>query len=210
MPGYYGARSEALCRRGFTLADETVQRGVDYLVKNQERNGSWYGRWGVNYVYGTSLALRGLRAAQAVAIDSFRRAAKWLISVQNADGGWGESCDSYRDDTFVPAPSTPSQTAWALMGLMAAGEGFSRPMQHGCNYLLSTQREDGTWDEEARHGHRLSKRFLFALHAVPAVFPAPRAGVGAAHARTDRRGRRVALGGPAEGVTLQLPPACRF
>jgi squalene-hopene/tetraprenyl-beta-curcumene cyclase len=170
-PDITGRVLEALCRRGFTLADETVQRGVDYLVKNQERNGSWYGRWGVNYVYGTSLALRGLRAAQAVAIDSFRRAAKWLISVQNADGGWGESCDSYRDDTFVPAPSTPSQTAWALMGLMAAGEGFSRPMQHGCNYLLSTQREDGTWDEELATGTGFPNVFYLRYTLYRQYFP---------------------------------------
>ena len=151
-PDITGRVLEALCRRGFTMADETVRRGVEYLIKNQERNGSWYGRWGVNYIYGTSLALRGLRAAQAVAVDAFRRAAKWLIAVQNSDGGWGESCDSYRDDTFVPAPSTPSQTAWALIGLMAAGEGFNEPIRRGFNHLLSTQRGDGTWDEELATG----------------------------------------------------------
>jgi squalene-hopene/tetraprenyl-beta-curcumene cyclase len=170
-PDITGRVLEALCRRGFTLADETVRRGVEYLVKNQERDGSWYGRWGVNYIYGTSLALRGLRAAQAVAIDSFRRAAKWLISVQNEDGGWGESCDSYRDDTFVSAPSTPSQTAWALMGLMAAGEGFSRPMQHGFNHLLSTQREDGTWAEDLATGTGFPNVFYLRYTLYRQYFP---------------------------------------
>ena len=88
-PDITGRVLEALCRRGFTLADETVGRAVEYLLKSQERNGSWYGRWGVDYIYGTFLALRGLRAAHAPATDAMRRASKWLISVQNADGGLG-------------------------------------------------------------------------------------------------------------------------
>ncbi|MGD0580622.1 MAG: squalene--hopene cyclase [Bryobacteraceae bacterium] len=170
-PDITGRVLEALCRRGFTMADETVRRGVEWLIKNQERNGSWYGRWGVNYVYGTSLALRGLRAAQAVAVDSFRRATKWLISVQNPDGGWGESCDSYRDDTFVAAPSTPSQTAWALIGLMAAGEGFHEPVRRGFNHLLSTQREDGTWDEDLATGTGFPNVFYLRYTLYRQYFP---------------------------------------
>jgi squalene-hopene/tetraprenyl-beta-curcumene cyclase len=170
-PDITGRVLEALCRRGFTMADETVRRGVEYLIKNQERNGSWYGRWGVNYIYGTSLALRGLRAAQAVAVDSFRRAAKWLISVQNSDGGWGESCESYREDTYVSAPSTPSQTAWALIGLMAAGEGFNEPLRRGFNYLLSTQREDGTWTEELATGTGFPNVFYLRYALYRQYFP---------------------------------------
>jgi squalene-hopene/tetraprenyl-beta-curcumene cyclase len=170
-PDITGRVLEALCRRGFTLADETVGRAVEYLLKSQERNGSWYGRWGVNYVYGTFLALRGLRAAQAPATDAMRHGAKWLISVQNPDGGWGESCDSYRDDTFVPAPSTPSQTAWALLGLMATGESHAIPVRRGLDYLLTTQREDGTWEEELATGTGFPNVFYLRYSLYRQYFP---------------------------------------
>ena len=170
-PDITGRVLEALCRRGFTLADETVGRGVEYLLKSQERNGSWYGRWGVNYIYGTFLALRGLRAAQAPATDAMRRGAKWLVSVQNPDGGWGESCDSYRDDSFVAAPSTPSQTAWALLGLMAAGESFIEPVRRGLNCLLATQREDGTWTEDLATGTGFPNVFYLRYSLYRQYFP---------------------------------------
>ncbi len=170
-PDITGRVLEALCRRGFTLADETVARGVEYLLKSQERNGSWYGRWGVNYIYGTFLALRGLRAAQAPAKEAMRHAAKWLASVQNADGGWGESCDSYREDTFVAAPSTPSQTAWALLGLMAACDTHAEPVRRGLDYLLATQREDGTWDEELATGTGFPNVFYLRYTMYRQYFP---------------------------------------
>jgi squalene-hopene/tetraprenyl-beta-curcumene cyclase len=170
-PDITGRVLEALCRRGFSPADETVARGVEYLLKNQERNGSWYGRWGVDYIYGTFLALRGLRAAQAPAADAMRRAARWLVSVQNSDGGWGESCDSYREDSFVSAPSTPSQTAWALLGLMAAGESYVDPVRRGLNYLLTTQRADGTWAEELATGTGFPNVFYLRYTLYRQYFP---------------------------------------
>jgi squalene-hopene/tetraprenyl-beta-curcumene cyclase len=170
-PDITGRVLEALCRRGFTLADETVGRGVEYLLKSQERNGSWYGRWGVDYIYGTFLALRGLRAAQAPSTDAMRRGAKWLVSVQNPDGGWGESCDSYRDDTFVAAPSTPSQTAWALLGLMATGESYAEAVRRGLDYLLTTQREDGTWSEELATGTGFPNVFYLRYSMYRQYFP---------------------------------------
>ncbi len=170
-PDITGRVLEALCRRGFTLADETVGRAVEYLLKSQERNGSWYGRWGVDYIYGTFLALRGLRAAQAPATDALRHGAKWLVSVQNADGGWGESCDSYRDDSFVAAPSTPSQTAWALLGLMATGESYTEPVRRGLEYLLTTQREDGTWAEELATGTGFPNVFYLRYSLYRQYFP---------------------------------------
>jgi len=170
-PDITGRVLEALCRRGFTLADETVGRAVEYLLKSQERNGSWYGRWGVDYIYGTFLALRGLRAAQAPATDAMRHGAKWLISVQNPDGGWGESCDSYREDTFVAAPSTPSQTAWALLGLMATGEGHAAVVRRGLDYLLATQREDGTWSEELATGTGFPNVFYLRYSLYRQYFP---------------------------------------
>jgi squalene-hopene/tetraprenyl-beta-curcumene cyclase len=195
-PDITGRVLEALCRRGFTLADETVGRGVEYLLKSQERNGSWYGRWGVDYIYGTFLALRGLRAAQAPATDAMRRGARWLVSVQNHDGGWGESCDSYRDDTFVAAPSTPSQTAWALLGLMAAGETHAEQIRRGLEYLIATQREDGTWAEELATGTGFPNVFYLRYGMYRQYFPH----LALAHARralglsgeTDTAGRLVA------------------
>lgn len=170
-PDITGRVLEALCRRGFTLADETVARGVQYLLESQERNGSWYGRWGVNYIYGTFLALRGLRAAQAPATDAMRRGAKWLVSVQNPDGGWGESCDSYREDSFVAAPSTPSQTAWALLGLMTACDTNAEPIRRGLNYLLAAQRADGTWTEELATGTGFPNVFYLRYSLYRQYFP---------------------------------------
>jgi squalene-hopene/tetraprenyl-beta-curcumene cyclase len=170
-PDITGRVLESLCRRGFTLADETIQGGVNYLMRSQERNGSWYGRWGVNYIYGTALALRGLRAAQAQAGDAVRRAAKWLGSVQNEDGGWGESCDSYREGTYVGAPSTPSQTAWALIGLLAAGEGHHDAIRRGLSHLLETQREDGTWEESLATGTGFPNVFYLRYTMYRQYFP---------------------------------------
>ena len=109
---------EALARTGSTASHPAVRRGVDYLVRTQQPDGSWYGRWGVAYIYGTCFALRGLRAAGEDDREAHvLRAGEWLRSIQNADGGWGESCASYDNGVFTPAESTPSQTAWALLGL---------------------------------------------------------------------------------------------
>jgi squalene-hopene/tetraprenyl-beta-curcumene cyclase len=170
-PDITGRVLEAICRRGLTQGDEPVRRGVDYLLRNQERDGSWYGRWGVAYIYGTSLALRGLRAAQAPAADEMRRAARWLASIQNADGGWGESCESYREECFVAAPSTPSQTAWALIGLLAAGEGFNDTLRRGYDYLLTTQKADGTWEETLATGTGFPNVFYLRYSLYRQYFP---------------------------------------
>jgi squalene-hopene/tetraprenyl-beta-curcumene cyclase len=152
-PDITGRVLEALCRRGFGLSDAPVERGVSYLVQSQERDGSWYGRWGVNYVYGTFLALRGLRAARdRSASEAMWRAGTWLGSVQNADGGWGESCASYDRLTFVPAPSTPSQTAWGILGLLASGHLEGEALRRGVTWLVDRQRLDGTWDEDLATG----------------------------------------------------------
>jgi squalene-hopene/tetraprenyl-beta-curcumene cyclase len=152
-PDITGRVLEALCRRGLRLSDEPIDRGVSYLLQTQEDDGSWYGRWGVNYVYGTFLALRGLRAAQdRTASRAMFRAGRWLASVQNPDGGWGESCASYAEGHFVPAPSTPSQTAWGLLGLIAAGQGDGDALVRGVQYLVDTQKADGTWDETLATG----------------------------------------------------------
>lgn len=152
-PDITGRVLEALCRRGLDPASRTARRAVAYLRRTQLPEGCWYGRWGVNYIYGTFLALRGLRAAAESDREAhILRAAEWLRSVQNADGGWGESCAGYDEGCFVPAPSTASQTAWALLGLMAAGDWSSRSVHKGIDYLVQTQREDGSWHEELATG----------------------------------------------------------
>src|SRR5581483_9563224 len=109
--------------------------------------GTWYGRWGCNYIYGSFLALRGLAAVEETA--SFDRAARWFVEKQNADGGWGELQHSYDDPMLKGVgPSTPSQTAWALIALIAAGKTDSDAARRGVEYLLRNQRQDGSWFDE--------------------------------------------------------------
>jgi squalene-hopene/tetraprenyl-beta-curcumene cyclase len=152
-PDITGRVLEALCESGITSENPAVTRAVDYLFRSQEADGSWSGRWGVNYVYGTCHALRGLRSAGVSDREApVLRAGEWLRSIQNADGGWGESCASYTEQCFVPAESTPSQTAWALLGLLAGGDDSSLSVSKGIEYLVDTQRVDGTWDEEPPTG----------------------------------------------------------
>jgi squalene-hopene/tetraprenyl-beta-curcumene cyclase len=126
----------------------------------------------VNYVYGTFLALRGLQAAGESDREAhILRAGEWLRSIQNADGGWGESCDSYRQGSYVPADSTPSQTAWALLGLIAGGDTGSISVQKGIEYLISTQKTDGTWDEELATGTGFPEVFYLCYHLYRNSFP---------------------------------------
>lgn len=152
--------------------DPAIRRGVDYLIRTQEADGSWYGRWGVDYVYGTFLALRGLEAAGESDREAhILRAGEWLRSVQNADGGWGESCESYKYKTFTAAESTASQTAWALLGLMAGGDYESQSVRKGFEYLIETQKADGLWDEELFTGTGFPKVFYLTYHYYRNSFP---------------------------------------
>lgn len=163
---------ESLCRRGMTYDDPAIRKGVRYLLITQEKNGSWYGRWGVNYIYGTFLALRGLRAAAApVAQAAMRSASNWLVSVQNEDGGWGESCMGYQTGGFVTAVSTPSQTAWAVLGLIAAGNGRSDAALAGVQWLLDRQLPDGTWDERLTTGTGFPNVFYLSYDLYRTYFP---------------------------------------
>ena len=141
-------------------------------MRHQEQDGSWYGRWGVAYIYGTCFALRGMAAAGESDREAHvLRAGEWLRSIQNPDGGWGESCESYQRGAFVAAPSTPSQTAWALLGLVAGRDTNSLSVQNGIEYLLETQRPDGSWDEELATGTGFPKVFYLNYHLYKDYFP---------------------------------------
>lgn len=171
-PDITGRVLEALCVCGLPSDHPAARRAVQYLIKSQEQDGSWYGRWGVDYIYGTFLALRGLKAAGISDREVYvLRAGEWLRAIQNADGGWGESCASYNNETFTAAPSTPSQTAWALLGLLAGGDDSSLSVNKGIEYLIETQREDGTWDEKVATGTGFPKVFYLSYHLYRDMFP---------------------------------------
>ena len=150
------------------------QAAVAYLKKDQEADGSWFGRWGVNYIYGTWSALCALGAAGLGSKDpSIARAAAWLTAIQNEDGGWGESCDSYTLDYsgYQPFASTASQTAWALLGLMAAGRTDDEAVKRGVAWLQARQREDGLWGEETYSGGGFPRVFYLRYHGYAKFFP---------------------------------------
>ncbi len=171
-PDITGRVLECLSRRGVPADDHDIQRGVAYLLGTQEADGSWYGRWGVNYIYGTFLAIRGLRAA-GIHEDyaAIQKAAQWIQSVQHADGGWGESCQSYVSGRYEPAPSTPSQTAWALLALEAAGQKGCRAAARGVAHLIETQKDDGSWPEELATGTGFPNVFYMRYTLYRHYFP---------------------------------------
>jgi squalene-hopene/tetraprenyl-beta-curcumene cyclase len=147
---------------------------VDYLLKEQEKDGSWYGRWGINYIYGTWSVLCSLNAVGLDhQCDAIRRAAGWLKSIQNDDGGWGEGGDSYGLDYagYQKASSTASQTAWALLGLMAAGEINDPAVARGIRYLLDSRGGTGSWHEETFTGTGFPRVFYLRYHGYSKFFP---------------------------------------
>jgi squalene-hopene/tetraprenyl-beta-curcumene cyclase len=167
-----GRALEALAANGYDRNHPSCRRAIDYLIRHQEADGSWYGRWGVAYLYGTCFALRGFRAmGEDDHEPHVQRANEWIRSLQNADGGWGESCASYDHNGYVMAESTPSQTAWALMGLMAGGDTWSSSVQDGIQYLLKTQQDDGCWLEELATGTGFPKVFYLNYHYYRLYFP---------------------------------------
>ena len=151
---------------------ERARRGRDWLLAAQEPDGSWFGRWGVNHVYGTGAAVPALIAAGIPADDPrIRRAVRWLESHQNPDGGWGEDCRSYDDPAWIGrGESTASQTAWALLALDAAGE-RSLAVRRGVQWLVETQRPDGSWDEPQFTGTGFPSDFYINYHLYRLVFP---------------------------------------
>jgi squalene-hopene/tetraprenyl-beta-curcumene cyclase len=164
---------ECLGRLRVGADDPAIQRGVAFLRRTQTREGAWYGRWGVNYLYGTWSALRGLQAVGIGPADPMvRRAVRWLADRQNADGGWGETCDSYPDARQKGrGTSGPSQTAWALLGLMAAGQIATPGVERGIDFLLRTQRADGSWTDILWNGTGFPRVFYLQYHLYAHYFP---------------------------------------
>ncbi|MEA5619405.1 squalene--hopene cyclase [Cronbergia sp. UHCC 0137] len=168
---------EMLGACNLSIQPKNLERSLTYLLNEQETQGCWFGRWGVNYIYGTSgvlsaLALINPQKHQA----SMIKGAAWLVSVQNSDGGWGETCFSYNDSNLKgQGESTPSQTAWALIGLIAAGEATGKmainSIEKGINYLLETQNSDGTWDEDYFTGTGFPCHFYLKYHLYQQYFP---------------------------------------
>jgi squalene-hopene/tetraprenyl-beta-curcumene cyclase len=150
-----------------------LKKAVAYLKKTQEPDGTWYGRWGVNYIYGTGLVLESLKAAkEAAGQDYIIRAADWLRSRQNEDGGWGETCETYAvPELRGKGSSTASQTAWALMGLIAAGQAFSPAVKKGVSYLVCQQNRDGDWTEKAFTGTGFPRAFYLRYDLYRIYFP---------------------------------------
>ena len=149
-------------------------RGVEYLLRTQEKDGSWFGRWGMNYIYGTWSVLCALNAVDRDPCGAeVQQAAAWLKSIQNTDGGWGEGGESYAMDYagYRPAPSTPSQTAWGLLGLMAAGMVDDPAVISGIRYLARTQGEDGLWNEERFTATGFPRVFFLRYHGYSKYFP---------------------------------------
>src|SRR6516165_4100573 len=164
---------ECLAMYGYSMKDASVRRGVEFIKRQQEPDGSWFGRWGVNYNYGTMQVLRGL---EAIGMDhnepEVQQAAEWIRMMQNPDGGWGETCGSYDDpNTKGVGPSTASQTAWAVMGLLAANDTRSDSLQRGIAYLLQTQHRDGSWNETLYTGTGFPRVFYLEYHMYRQYFP---------------------------------------
>ncbi len=162
-----------LGRIGFGKTTRHIQRAIEFLQKEQEKDGTWFGRWGANYIYGTWSVFSGLAAVgEDMNKPYIRKAVEWLKGVQNSDGGWGETIKSY-DDPFLKAigKSTPSQTAWALLALMTAGEIKSDTVERGIKFLLTRQKEDGSWDEIEFTATGFPKVFYLRYHMYCNYFP---------------------------------------
>lgn len=164
---------ETMALLGVGADDPMMARAIGYLWRTQEDDGAWWGRWGVNYVYGTGAVVPALVAAGVPASDArIQRAAAWLRAHQNADGGWGETCASYDDASLRGrGASTASQTAWALLGLLAADGPDADAVARGVRYLMATQAADGQWEEAAFTGTGFPRDFMLKYHLYRNYWP---------------------------------------
>jgi squalene-hopene/tetraprenyl-beta-curcumene cyclase len=164
---------EMFGRLGFDPDHPAMQRGLEFVWKEQERDHCWYGRWGVNYLYGTWQVLVGLREIGVSPADPrVRSAAQWLKDTQQSHGGWGETADTYdHPELRGQGPATASQTAWAVMGLIAAGEVHSPAVRRGIAYLVSTQQADCAWKEDWFTGTGFPRVFYLKYHLYRIYFP---------------------------------------
>ncbi len=176
-----GRMLEMLAQYGYTRSDKRVERAVQFVLKEQAADGSWFGRWGVNYLYGTFLVLRGLEAIGMWSHEPcILQATEWIRMMQNSDGGWGETCGTYDDELQKGiGPSTPSQTAWAVLGLLAGGDSRSDSVAKGVRWLIDRQHADGSWDElvPGRNGESyytgtgFPRVFYLGYHLYKQYFP---------------------------------------
>jgi squalene-hopene/tetraprenyl-beta-curcumene cyclase len=164
---------ECLGRFGCRLGEPAVDRAVAFIRREQDEDGAWFGRWGVNLTYGIGSVIPGLRAV-GVREDApeLQRAVRWLLEHQNPDGGWGERIEGYDDPrSRGRGPSTPSQSAWALLALLAAGRTTDRAVQSGIEYLLASQTAEGGWEEPQFTGTGFPTDFMIRYHLYRDVFP---------------------------------------
>jgi len=168
-----GRMLECLAELEYTTDSPVARRAIEFIRRDQCEDGSWFGRWGCNYIYGTWQALVGLAAIGEDLNQSYvQRAVRWLKSIQKEDGGWGETLASYSDSHRKgQGASTASQTAWALLGLIAAGETRSRSVRRGIEWLLERQKQDGSFDEKEWTGTGFPKVFYLRYHYYRAYFP---------------------------------------
>jgi squalene-hopene/tetraprenyl-beta-curcumene cyclase len=177
MHGRLLTNPDLVQRYAAQLSPERLEQGLQYLLKEQEADGSWFGRWGVNYIYGTSGALSALAlVAPERCRYQIQRGVDWFVNCQNDDGGWGETCRSYNDPSLKgQGPSTASQTAWALLGLLdaaaVAGNGARAAIDRGIQYLIDSQNPDGTWDEAEFTGTGFPGHFYIRYHLYRQHFP---------------------------------------
>jgi len=164
---------EMLGEFGYNTHFSPASRAILFLRNQQEKDGSWYGRWGVNYIYGTWQVVTGLRKIGIPSTDpAIQRGVDWLLRYQHEDGGWGESCATYHDPSLRgQGNSTPSQTAWALMGLMHGGLVDHPAVERGLQYLLDTQKADGSWDEDEFTGTGFPRVYYLRYTGYRNYFP---------------------------------------
>jgi len=158
---------------GYGQDFEPARRALAFIRRTQRHDGPWFGRWGVNYIYGTWSVLRGLGAiGENLDQEYVHRAVRWLEKHQNPDGGWGETCESYdRPELAGIGPSIPSQTAWALLALLAAGRAHTEAVERGVHYLLDSQGADGTWEDPFWNGTGFPGVFMLQYHLYSKYFP---------------------------------------